>query len=73
MWTDTTDAIHARKGLALPSNLTDDEWAVLEPFRPPASSVGRPRKSPMWRIFEVMLYLLRGGGARGLAQRRGNR
>ena len=32
MWTDTTRALHARKGLALPSNLTDGEWAVLEPF-----------------------------------------
>jgi len=61
MWTDTTGAIHARKGLALPSNLTDDEWAVLEPFLPPASSVGRPRRWPMRRIVEAMLYLLRGG------------
>jgi len=73
MWTDTTRVLHARKGLALPSNLTDDEWAVLEPFLPPASSVGHPRKWPMRRIVEAMLYLLRGGGARGLAQRRGNR
>jgi len=61
MWTDTTRAIHARKGLALPSNLTDDEWAVLEPLLPPASSVGRPRKWPLQRIVEAMLYLLRGG------------
>jgi hypothetical protein len=36
MWTDTTHAIHARKGLALPSDLTDAEWAVLEPLLPPA-------------------------------------
>ena len=61
MWTDTTRAIHARKGLCLPSNLTDEEWTVLEPFLPPASSVGRPRKWPMRRIVEAMLYLLRGG------------
>jgi hypothetical protein len=32
MWTDTTRAHHARNGLALPSDLTDEEWAVLEPF-----------------------------------------
>ena len=31
MWTDTTRAHHARNGLALPSDLTDEEWAVLEP------------------------------------------
>lgn len=61
MWTDITRAQHARKGLALPSDLTDGEWAVLEPFLPPPSFVGRPRKWPMRRIVEAMLYQLRGG------------
>ena len=61
MWTDTTRAHHARSGLALPSDLTDGEWAVLEPFLPLPSFVGRPRKWPMRRIVEAMLYLLRGG------------
>ena len=61
MWTDTTRALHARTGLALPSDLTDAEWAVLEPLLPPASHVGRPRKWPMRRIVEAILYLLRGG------------
>ncbi|MEG8222739.1 IS5/IS1182 family transposase, partial [Sphingomonas sp. HH69] len=27
MWTDTTRAQYARAALALPSDLTDDEWA----------------------------------------------
>jgi len=61
MWTDTTRALHARSGLALPTDFTDAEWAVLEPLLPPASLVGRPRKWPMRRIVEAMLYLLRGG------------
>lgn len=61
MWTDTTRAQHARKGLALPSDLTDAEWALLKPYLPPPSSVGRPRKWPMRRIVEAILYLLRGG------------
>jgi len=61
MWTDTTRAHHARTGLALPSDLTDGEWAVLEPFFPPPSDVGRPRSWPMRRITEAILYLLRGG------------
>ena len=60
MWTDTTRKRHARKGPGLPSNLTDGEWEILEPFLPPASHVGRPRKWPMWRIVDAMLYLLRG-------------
>ena len=61
MWTDTTRALHARTGLALPSDLTDAEWRVLEPLLPPASHVGRPRKWPMRRVVEAILYLLRGG------------
>ena len=61
MWTDTTRAQYARADLALPSDLTDAEWAVLEPFLPPHSFVGRPRKWPMRRIVEAILYLLRGG------------
>jgi transposase len=61
MWTETTRAQYARAGLALPSDLTDAEWAVLEPLLPPASHVGRPRKWPIRRIVEAVLYLLRGG------------
>src|SRR5579863_380334 len=53
MWTDTTRAFHARSGLALPSDLTDAEWAVLEPLLPAASHVGRPRKWPMRRIADT--------------------
>ena len=44
-----------------PSDFTDTEWAILEPFLPPPSFVGRPRKWPMRRIVEAILYLLRGG------------
>ena len=61
MWTDTTRKQFARKGLRLPSNLTDTEWAVLEPLLPARSLLGRP---PIWthrQIMEALLYLLRGG------------
>lgn len=61
MWTDATRALHARNGLALPSDLTDAEWCLLEPKLPVASRVGRPRKWPLRRIVEAILYLLRGG------------
>ena len=49
------------QGLALPSDLTDAEWAVIAPFLPPPSHVGRPRRWSMRRIVEAILYLLRGG------------
>lgn len=60
MRTDTTRAQHARAELALPSDLTDAEWALLVPFIPPFSHLGRPRKWPLRRIVEAILYLLRG-------------
>ncbi len=63
MWTDTTRAQYARVDLALPSDLTDGEWALLEPFFPPPSHVGRLRKWPLRRLVEAILYLVRGGPA----------
>ena len=47
--------------MRLPSDLTDAEWAVLEPLLPRRSHRGRP---PIWtcrEIVEAMLYVLRGG------------
>ena len=61
MWTDTTRALHARSGLALPTDLTNAEWAKLEPLVPPPAATGRPRKWKMRKIIEAILYLLRGG------------
>jgi transposase len=61
MWTDTTRRQYARADLLLPSDLTDAEWAILEPLLPPRSHRGRP---PIWdyrQIVEAILYLLRGG------------
>ena len=61
MWTDTTRALRARSMLALPTDLTDAEWAFLEPLLPPPAKTGRPRKWEMRRIAEAIFYLLRGG------------
>lgn len=61
MWTNTPGALHARNGLALPSDLSDAEWALREPLLPPASHVGRPLRRPLRRNIETPLYLLRGG------------
>ena len=60
MWTDTTRVLYVRKGMALPGDLTDGEWAVLEPVLPPASPFGRPRKWPLRRLVDAM-FCLRGG------------
>ena len=61
MWTATTRAQHKRDGLRFASDLTDPEWAVIEPLLPCPSSVGRPPEWPMREIVNAIFYVLRGG------------
>jgi transposase len=61
MWTDFTRRKHARKGLRYSSDLTDAEWAALEPVIPPRSGLGRPPKWSLRTIVNGMLYVLRSG------------
>ncbi len=61
MWTETTRAQHKRDELRFASDLSDAEWAVLQPLLPPASAVGRPPSWPMRDIVDAIFYVLRGG------------
>jgi transposase len=61
MWTPTTRAQHKRDGLRYASDLTDAEWAVLEPLLPAPAPVGRPPAWPMREILNAIFYVLRGG------------
>ncbi|MGR4866598.1 transposase [Caulobacter sp. LARHSG274] len=61
MWTEITRRKHARKGLRYSSDLTDQEWAVLEPLIPSRSRLGRPAKWSLRTIINALLYILRGG------------
>src|SRR5258708_26466346 len=45
------------------SDLTDREWALLEPLLPPESPVGRPRLHSLRIILNAIFYELRTGGA----------
>jgi putative transposase len=49
--------------LSYPTDLTDDEWRVLEPLIPPAKPGGRPRSVDVREIINGIRYLLRSGGA----------
>jgi transposase len=51
----------ARK--SYPTDLTDDEWRVLEPLIPGAKPGGRPRSVDPREIMNAIRYQLRGGGA----------
>jgi transposase len=46
-----------------PSDLTDDEWALVEPLLPPAGSGGRPEKHSRREIVDAVLYVVRTGCA----------
>jgi transposase len=49
------------KRKAYTSDLSDVEWAVLEPLLPPPKSTGRPIKYPRREILNGILYVLRNG------------
>jgi putative transposase len=44
-----------------PSDLTDEQWAVLQPLIPPARPGGRPRKTDMRRVVNALFYVTRQG------------
>lgn len=46
---------------AYPTDLTDAQWALLEPYVPAPKPGGRPAKHPRREVVNAMLYVLRGG------------
>lgn len=60
-WTDITRREHIRNFDRYPSDLTDAEWAIVEPFVPPSRSGGRPRTTNMREVLNGILYLAQGG------------
>lgn len=61
MWTPTTRRHHSRTGLRYASDLTDPEWALLEPLLPPPCAQGRPRSWPMREVVNAIFYVMRSG------------
>lgn len=61
MWTPTTRRQHSRASLRYDTDLTDAEWALLEPLMPEPAMCGRP---PVWtrrEIWNAIFYVLWGG------------
>ena len=46
---------------AYPSDLTDEQWALLEPLLPPAKPGGRPRSADLREVVSGLLCVLRTG------------
>ena len=61
MWTPTTRRHHSRTGLRYASDLTDAEWALLEPLLPPPRDHGRPRAWPLREVVNAIFYVMRSG------------
>ena len=63
MWTPATRRQHSRDELRYETDLTDAEWALLEPLMPEPNPRGRPREWPLREIMNAIFYVLRGGVA----------
>ena len=47
---------------AYPSDLSDKEWAILEPLIPAAKPGGKPRTTDMREVLNAIFYLNKSGG-----------
>ena len=61
MWTKITREQYRRKGLRYSSDMTDAEWAVIEPLLPAAPRLGRPRTTNTREIVNGILFLATSG------------
>ena len=63
MWTAENRSRYERRGLRYPSDLTDAEWALIEPMMPAPNRIGRPRKTDLREVVNALLYLASSGCA----------
>ncbi len=55
MWTDRRQ--YERNNGRYASDLTDEEWKVIERFVPRARALGRPRETDMREVVNALLYI----------------
>jgi transposase len=61
MWKPEHRRSANRNGLRYPSDLTDDEWALVAPQIPPARRGGRPRDVDLREVLNAIFYVLSTG------------
>ena len=57
VWTETTRLQYVRDGLRYASDMTEDEWALIEPFMPAPGPIGRPRRVDLRSVVNAILYM----------------
>jgi putative transposase len=61
MWTASARSQYPRSGGRYASDVTDAEFALIEPLLPKAKRGGRPRTTAPREVLNAVLYLLRTG------------
>ena len=61
MWTEITRRKYEREGQRYASDVTDAEWALIEPHMPTVKRLGRPRETELRAVLDAILYIARTG------------
>ena len=61
MWTNENRARYDRSKLRYPSDLTDEEWALVAPLLPPPKPGGNKRTRDMREVVNGLMYVLSTG------------
>jgi transposase len=61
MWTTENRARYDRSRLRYPSDLTDEEWALIAPLIPPAKRGGNKRTVDLRALVDGLMYILSTG------------
>ena len=60
-WRETARDEYRRESDRYASDMTDGEWALIEPFMPPARRHGRPRTTDLREVVNAVLYIATSG------------
>src|SRR6476661_5261418 len=61
MWTEITRCKYEREGQRYASDVTDAEWALIEPHMPAVKRLGLPRETELRAVLDAILYIARTG------------
>jgi transposase len=61
MWTNENRSRYDRGRLRYPSDLTDEEWAIIAPLIPPAKRGGGKRTVSIREVINGLMYVLSSG------------